>query len=159
MAQAALALGVAHRKLKFTAPNETPLGTVITAPPPEQRELFCRNGLTHFTRISGKNIRATLAEIQRQQARLERARPGSAGGRVLWRELKLAARLAALSCQYMLWQQARAAGQEDGQAAAVMSRELRRWDGEFKELWPVRNKATPGHCTPFVGWRLAELGG
>jgi hypothetical protein len=159
MAQAALALGVAHRKLKFTAPNETPLGTVITAPPPEQRELFCRNGLTHFTRISGKNIRATLAEIQRQQARLERARPGSAGGRVLWRELKLAARLAALSCQYMLWQQARAAGQEDGQAAAAMSRELRRWDGEFKELWPVRNKATPGHCTPFVGWRLAELGG
>jgi hypothetical protein len=158
VAKAALALGVAHRKLKFTAPNETPLGTVITAPPPEQRELFCRHGLKHFTRISGKNIRATLAEIKKQQARLASAQPGGADGRVLRRELGLAARLAALSCEYMLWQQERAAGKETAKLAAGIRRELRAVDRAFTDLWPVRNQAAPRHCTAFIRWRLDELG-
>ena len=159
MAQAALALGAAHRQLKFTAPNETPLGTVITAPPPEQRELFCRHGLTHFTRISGADIRATRAEIQRQLARLERTRPGGPAGRILWRELRLAARLAVQSCQYMLWQQAVAAGKKPAahKLAGELRRELRRWDREFNAVWSARNRATPRHCTPFIRWRLEEL--
>jgi len=159
VAGAALALGLAHRRLKFTAPNETPLGTVITAPPPEQRELFCRHGLSHFTRIPGRNIRATLAEIRRQLARLARARPAGPKGRIVLRELRLAARLAALSCQYMLWQQAGVAGKAAAaqKLAAPMIRELRQLDREFHALWPVRNKATPRHCTAFIRWRLEEL--
>ncbi|HKW31138.1 MAG TPA: family 20 glycosylhydrolase, partial [Verrucomicrobiae bacterium] len=45
VAEAAFKLGFAHLKLKVRAPNETPLGTVIAAPPAEERELFCRSGL------------------------------------------------------------------------------------------------------------------
>ena len=68
--------------------------------------------------------------------------------------------MAALSCQYMLWQQARAAGQTATahKLAAPMIRELRQLDREFNVLWPVRNQATPRHCTAFIRWRLAELG-
>ncbi len=159
LAAAALALGLAHRQLKLAAPNETPLGTVITAPPQEQRERFCRHGLKYFTRITGQHIRAALAEIKRQQARLECAQPGGPEGRVLGRELRLAARLAGLSCQYMLWQQTRAAGKTETakKLAAGMRRELRALDREFNDLWPVRNKATPRHCTPFIRWRLKEM--
>jgi len=158
-ARAALALGKAHRKLQFTAVNETPLGTVITAPPPAQRELFCRNGLKHFAKIPAKNIRATLAEIRKQQWILARAKPASSGGRLLARELKLAARMAALSGQYMLWQQARAAGKTlvTQKLAAQIIQELKKLDREFDTYWPLRNKATSKHCTPFLRWRLAEL--
>ncbi len=159
VAGVALALGVAHRKLGFTALNETPLGTVITAPPPEQRELFCRNGLKHFARIPAKNIRAAQAEINWQLARLARAKPATPGGRLLARELQLAARMAALSCQYMLWQQARAAGQKPAarKIAVPLIRELKKLDREFNTYWPKRNQATPRHCTPFIKWRLSEL--
>jgi hypothetical protein len=159
VAAAALALGVAHRKLHFTALNETPLGTVITAPPPDQRELFCRNGLKHFAKIPAKNIRATLAEITKQLKVLARAKPATPGGRLHARELSLAARLAALSCQYMLWQQARAAGKTSAaqELATPMIRELKKIDRDFTACWPRRNKATPKHCTPFIAWRLAEL--
>ena len=157
--KAALALGVAHRKLQFTALNETPLGTVITAPPPEQRELFCRNGLKHFAKIPAKNIRAALVEIRKQLKVLDRAQPVSSGGRLLARELQLAARMAALSCQYMLWQQARADGKDAAaqKLATPMIRELKKLDWEFDAYWPMRNQATPEHCTPFVRWRLQEL--
>ena len=109
-AKAALALGLAHRKLKFTVPNETPLGTVIAAPPPEQHELFCRNGLKHHAWISGKNIRAALKEIEKQRVVLHRAKPSSKAGNVLLHELDLAARMAAQSCRFMLWQQAAGGG-------------------------------------------------
>ncbi len=161
VARAALALGLAHQKLKFTALNETPLGTVITAPPPEQRELFCRNGLKHFAKIPAKNIRAALSEIARQQRVLAQARPAQAAGRLLARELSLAARLAALSCSYMLWQQLCAAGKNTAakKLAAPMVRELKKLDREFKAYWPLRNQATPAHCTPFLQWRLHELAG
>jgi hypothetical protein len=155
-AKAAFALGLAHRKLKFTAPNETPLGTVIAAPPPEQRELFCRNGLKHYTQISGKNIRATLKEIEKQRARLQRALAAIKTGGLLLRELDLAARMAAQSCQFMLWQQARAAGNnsETKRLARTGIRELRKLEKDFNAYWPSRNKATPLHCSAFLKWRM-----
>jgi hypothetical protein len=157
-AKAAFALGLAHRKLKFTAPNETPLGTVIAAPPPEQRELFCRNGLKHYTQISGKNIRATLKEIEKQRARLQRALAAIKTGGLLLRELDLAARMAAQSCQFMLWQQARAAGNnsETKRLARTGIRELRKLEKDFNAYWPSRNKATPLHCSAFLKWRIRD---
>src|SRR5438874_1726791 len=64
----AVRLGRVHQKLGVQAPNETPLGTVITAPPLEARELFCRNGLKWFAKIPAKKIRATLHDIEEQIA-------------------------------------------------------------------------------------------
>jgi hypothetical protein len=157
-AKAAFALGRAHRKLKFTAPNETPLGTVIAAPPLGQRELFCRNGLKHHTQISGKNIRAALKEIEKQHAVLRRAKPSNNAGNVLLLELDLAARMAAQSCQFMLWQQARAAGKdsETKRLARTSIRELRKLEKDFNAYWPLRNKATPQHCSVFLKWRIRD---
>ncbi|HKI68802.1 MAG TPA: hypothetical protein VKA67_04385, partial [Verrucomicrobiae bacterium] len=63
LANTAFALGLTHRKLGVVAPNETPLGTVIAAPPPKQQELFCRNGLKWFAKIPPEKIRTTLQEI------------------------------------------------------------------------------------------------
>jgi hypothetical protein len=51
VASSALALGFAHKKLHYCAPNVTPLGAVIAAPPPALRELFCRDGLKYYARI------------------------------------------------------------------------------------------------------------
>ena len=157
-AKAAFALGRAHRKLKFTVPNETPLGTTIAAPPPEQHELFCRNGLKHYARISGKNICTTLKEIEKQRAVLRRAKPSSKVGNVLLHELDLAARMAAQSCQFMLWQQARAAGKisESKRLARTGIRELRKLEKDFKACWPLRNKATPQRCSEFLKWRIRD---
>jgi hypothetical protein len=156
-AKAAFALGRAHRKLKFTAPNETPLGTVIAAPPPEQCELFCRNGLEHYARISGKNIRAALKEIEKQRALLKHA--GAPKAKILALELDLAARMAAQSCQFMLWQQARAAGKysETKRLARTGILELRKLEKDFNAYWPLRNKATPKHCSAFLKWRIRDL--
>jgi hypothetical protein len=157
-AKAALALGRAHRKLKFTAPNETPLGTAIAASLAGQHELFCRNGLKHHAWISGKNIRATLKEIEKQCAVLRRAKPSSKAGNVLLHELDLAARMAAQSCQFMLWQQARAAG-ENSKArhwARTGIRELQKLEKDFNAYWPTRNKATPQHCSMFLKWRIRD---
>ena len=157
-AKAAFALGWAHRKLKFTAPNETPLGTVIAAPPAEQRELFCRSGLKHYTRISGKNIRAALNEIEKQRAVLRCAKPSNKARNILLHELDLAVRMAAQSCQFMLWQQAQAAGKhsEAKRLARTGIRELRKLEKDFNAYWPLRNKATPQHCSAFLKWRIRE---
>jgi len=157
-AKAALALGRAHRKLNFTVPNETPLGSAITAPPPEQHELFCRNGLKHHAWISGKNICTTLKEIEKQRAVLRRAKPSSKAGNVLLHELDLAARMAAQSCRFMLWQQARAAGNisEAKRLARTGIRELRKLEKDFKACWPLQNKATPQHCSAFLKWRIRD---
>ena len=156
--RAALALGRTHLKLKFTVPNETPLGTVIAAPPPGQRELFCRNGLKHHARISGKNIRATLNKIEKQRVRLQRAIKANKTGGVLLRELDLAARMASESCRFMLWQQARAAGKnsEAKRLARPGIRELQKLDKDFNAYWPLRNKATPQHCSAFLKWRIRD---
>jgi hypothetical protein len=155
-AKAAFALGRAHRKLKFNAPNETPLGTVIAAPPPERRELFCRNGLKHHARISGENTRVTLKEIERQRALLKHADTSKA--KILALELDLAARMAAQSCQFMLWQQARAAGKisEAKRLARAGIRELQKLEKDFNTYWPLRNKAAPRHCSAFLKWRIRD---
>jgi hexosaminidase len=159
-AKAAFALGRAHRKLKFTVPNETPLGTAITVPPSEQRELFCRNGLKYHARISGKNIRATLKEIEKQRALLKMGRRHAVPPKtkILTLELDLAARMAAQSCQFMLWQQTLAAG-ENSKArhlARTGIRELRKLEKDFNAYWPLRNKATPQHCSAFLKWRIRD---
>ncbi len=156
--RAALALGLAHRKLKFTVPNETPVGTAIAAPPPEERELFCRNGLKHYARISGKNIRAVLKEIEKQRVRLQRAITANNSGGILLRELDLAARMAAESCRFMLWQQARAAGKtsEAKRLARKGISEMRELEKDFTACWPLRNKATPKHCSAFLKWRVQD---
>jgi len=195
IAEAAFKLGLAHRKLKVKAPNETPLGTVIAAPPLEERELFCRNGLNWFSRIPAKNIRAALKEIEKQRAALKRVwnaehrlgekrnklSTGRGGARRSARELDLAARMAAQSCRFMLWQQAvakrgrvgastlRSTATEDGprrpgaaarrpyqQLAQVGIRELRKLERDFNAYWPTRNKATPKHCTAFLRWRIED---
>ncbi|HEY4952550.1 MAG TPA: family 20 glycosylhydrolase, partial [Verrucomicrobiae bacterium] len=111
IAEAAFKLGFAHKKLGVTGPNETPLGTVIAASRPEERELFCRNGRKWFSKITAKNIYTTLKEIEKQRAVLLQAKPQSVSGKILASELDLAARLAAQSCKFMLWQQTIAAGQ------------------------------------------------
>jgi hypothetical protein len=169
LAEAAVKLGFVHTKLGVVAPNETPLGTVIAAPKPEERELFCRNGLKWFARIPKKRILATLKEINKQLAVLRSAglRPGSRGVRIETRrggdrrsilELDLAARMAAQSCQFMLWQQAMAAGNKSAakRLARTGIRELKKLEWDFNANWPLRNKATPRHCSAFLRWRMDD---
>ncbi len=115
IAGAGFKLGFAHQKLGVKALNETPLGTVIAAPKPEDRELFCRNGLKWFAKIPAKKIQAALKEIEKQRTILARAKPKSVSGKILARELDLAARMAEQSCRFMLWQQAVAAGKHQRQ--------------------------------------------
>jgi hexosaminidase len=158
IAGAGFKLGFAHRKLGVQALNETPLGTVIAAPPPEDRELFCRNGLKWFAKIPTRKITSVLAEIQKQRAVLRRAKPKSVSGKILAQELDLAARMAESSCRFMLWQQAVAAGKKSvaKQLADRGVRELRKLEKDFIAYWPLRNKATTKHCSPFLKWRIAD---
>ena len=168
IATAAFKLGFAHQKLGVKAMNETPLGTVIAAPRPEERELFCRNGLKWFARIPPKSVRATLREIEKQRAELRSAehRLGACGNQSTCRagarrsalELDLAARMAAQSCQFMLWQQAVAAGNisEAKRLARIGINELKKLEKNFNALWPSRNKATPEHCSAFLPWRMDD---
>ena len=157
-ARAGFKLGFAHQKLGVKALNETPLGTVIAAPKPEARELFCRNGLKWAAKIPAKKIRAALKEIQKQRAALRRARPNSAVGKTLAAELDLAARMAEQSCRFMLWQQAVAGGNKV--AAKKMRQsglaELRQLSRDFNQLWPRRNKGTTEKCSPFLQWRMED---
>ena len=169
IAAAAVKLGFVHQKLGVKAINETPLGAVIAAPKPEERELFCRNGLKWFARIPPKNIRATLKEIEKQRAVLTLGAPNSrsasfesatsrAGDRRSSRELDLAARMAAQSCKFMLWQQAVAAENisEAKRLARIGINELEKLEKDFNALWPLRNKATPDHCSAFLRWRMDD---
>jgi hexosaminidase len=161
VAKAAWALGMVHRKLQFTEMNSTPLGTVIAAPRPEDRELFCRNGLKCFGRIKARNIEAAAREVRKQIAVLEKARRGariSPAGLVLVRELELAARMAEQSCKFMLWQQIVARG--DSLRARQMAKgaiaDLEKLEKEFNAFWPKRNKGRTRHCSPFLQWRMAD---
>ncbi len=173
MAGAALALGLAHRKFKYEAPNLTPFGAVIAAPPPERRELVCRDGLKYYARIPEKNIRAALDEVERQRALLRAAKPATSLGKLLALELDLAARMAAQSCKFMLWQQTVAgvspkskvqspksrAGGWNSQARRMAEagiRELRDLDNDFRRYWPLRNKGTTEKCSPFLRWRMED---
>jgi hypothetical protein len=158
IAEAGFKLGFAHKKLGVNAPNETPLGSVIAAPKPDDRELFCRNGLKWFAKIPTKKIIAALKEIRRQRTTLLRAKPVSDSGKILARELDLAARMAEQSCQFMLWQQAVVAGKKlDAKKLAHKGiRELRKLEKDFKTYWSLRNQATTKHCSPFLRWRMAD---
>ena len=161
VAKAAMALGLAHRKLHFNEINLTPLGAVIAAPPSEARELFCRNGLKYFARIQAQHIQAAVRELKKQLAVLEKARRDariSPKGKTLVRELKLATRMALQSCHFMLWQQAVARG-KTSQASRIAKTgivELTKLDKDFNAFWPARNKGTPKHCSEFLQWRLAD---
>jgi hexosaminidase len=159
IAEAALKLGFAHKKLGVTGPNETPLGTVIAASKPEARELFCRNGRKWFSKITAKNIRATLKEIEKQRSVLLQAKPQTVSGKILTSELDLAARMAAQSCKFMLWQQAVAAGKksEAKLLARYGLRELQKLEKDFNADWPLRNKATARHSSTFLRWRMDDL--
>ena len=169
LARVAFKLGFVHKKLGVKAPNETPLGTVIAASKPEDRELFCRNGLKWFAKIPAQRIRAALREIEKQRAVLTEGTLNSrsasfkgaasrSGDRRSARELDLAARMAAQSCQFMLWQQAVAAGNksEAGRLARAGIRQLKQLGKDFNALWPLRNKATPKHCSAFLRWRMDD---
>jgi len=158
MAEAALALGLAHRKFDFYSPNVTPFGAVIAAPKPGTRELFCRDGLKYYGQIPEKNIRAALAEVEKQRSVLGRARPATPQGEILGVELDLAARMAAQSCHFMLWQQALAAGK--GTLARKLAQsglhELRGLDRDFRGYWPARNKGSTEKCSAFLHWRMED---
>jgi hypothetical protein len=158
IAGAGFKLGFAHQKLGVKALNETPLGTVIAAPKPEDRELFCRNGLKWFSKIPAKKIQAALKEIEKQRTILARAKPKSVSGKILTRELDLAARMAEQSCQFMLWQQSVADRKQP--AAKRLAQQgihaLRKLEKDFNSYWPLRNKATPKHCSPFLKWRTED---
>ena len=161
IARAAFELGMVHRRLGVKAPNETPLGTVIAAPPKQERELFCRNGLKWFKRIPAKHIRAALKEIEKEIAILkslgrQHAVPPTSG--ILLQELDLAARMAAQSCKFMLWQQAVASGKmsEAKHLAQAGIRGLQKLEKDFNSCWPLRNKATSKHCSPFLRWRIND---
>src|SRR2546426_1132308 len=140
------------------SPISAPLGSVIAAPRPETHELFCRDGLKYYARIPGKNIRATLAEIEKQRHILKRSRPATDAGQTLVAELDLAARMAAQSCKIMLWQQTLAAGKraEAKRLAQSGIPELRALEKDFNALWPRRNKGTTAKCSPSLRWRIAD---
>jgi hypothetical protein len=154
----ALTLGFAHLKFKYLAPNVTPFGAVIAAPLPESRELFCRDGLKYYARIPEKNIRAALEEVEAQRAQLHRSRSVHPARKLLTLELDLAARMAAQSCQIMLWQQALAAGKisRAREMAQRGIRDLRELDNEFRNYWPLRNKGTTAKCSAFLRWRIQD---
>ncbi len=151
-------LGFVHQKLGVKALNETPLGSVIAAPKPEDRELFCRNGLKWAAKIPGAKIKATLNAIEKQRAVLRRAKPQTEAAKVLALELDLAARMAAHSCKFMLWQQAVTTGKKvDARKLAQAGIcELRQLEKDFNRAWTLRNKATPKHCSPFLHWRMED---
>jgi hexosaminidase len=158
MAQAALALGLAHRKLNYYATNVTPLGAAVAAPVPKTRELMCRDGLKYYARISGKNILAAQDEVEKQRAVLHGSRPKTRAGEILSAEFDLAARMAVQSCKIMLWQQALAGGRDAlaKRLARAGIAELRELDHDFQTAWPLRNKGTTAKCSAFLRWRIED---
>jgi hexosaminidase len=158
VAKAAITLGFAHQKFDYRESNITPFGAVIAAPVPGSGELFCRSGLKYYARIKPQNIRAALAEVEKQRAVLAKIKSTTKAGLVLRMELDLAARMAAESCRIMLWQQALAVGNtgEARQLAKTGITALRRIERDFKAYWPTRNKATSAKCSPFLQWRTAD---
>lgn len=155
--KAAYALGFAHRKFKYCAPNITPFGATIAAPPPRLRELFCRDGLKYYARIPANNVQAALEEVETQISVLHRARPSDAA-KILTLELDLAARMAAQSCKFMLWQQSLAAGRASAARSMAKSAisQLRQIQTELAAYWPARNQGTPAKHWPFLKWRIED---
>jgi hypothetical protein len=131
---------------------------VIAAPPPQKRELFCRNGLKYHQWLESKRIRSAWTELGRQRAELKRARPTDAQGRLLTRELDLAARMAGESCRFMLWQQAIQHGKTSAERRLQRSgrRALKALKRDFEAYWPTRNKGTTEKCSAFLDWRIED---
>jgi len=157
-AKAALALGFAHRKFNYFEVNTTPYGAVIAAPEPRLREIFCRNGLKYYARISTTNIHAALEEVENQRATLRRAHPDSRSAGVLKMELDLAARMAAQSCKIMLWQQSLANGR-NASARSMAKKgiaELQGLEADFNAYWPMRNKGLALRHWPCLKWRMDD---
>jgi len=157
-AKALMKLGVAHRSFRYEEPNATPFGATLAAPPSEQRELFCRNGLKYYAHLLPRRIRAAWAVVEKERIRLRNSEPASAMGRLLAEELDLAARMAGESCRYLLWQKQLASG--DTQDARVTAkggiRHLESIELDFTAYWPKRNKGTPAKCAPFLSWRIDD---
>jgi hypothetical protein len=40
--------------------------------------------------------------------------------------------------------------------AQIGVRELSKLEKDFNALWPLRNKATTKHCSPFLRWRIED---
>ena len=158
LATAVRALGLAHQRFRYKAPNVTPFGAVVAAPLPRTRELTCRDGLKYYARIPEKNIRAAWDELEQNRLLLSRARPTSTSGNVLQHELSLAARMAGESCRIMLWQQALVSHRTVAieRLARAGTRELLQIDEEFRAYWPTRNKGTTATCSPFLRWRIDD---
>lgn len=157
-AKAALRMGFAHQHFRYLSPNVTPFGIVIAAPRPETRELMCRDGLKLYARIAARNIEAAFEELGKQRTALARSKPATPRARILREELDLAARMAAESCQIMLWQQALAGGKltQARQRATTGIRSLRKIKADFDAYWPLRNKGTTAKSTAFLDWRIAD---
>jgi len=157
-ARATLGLGLAHRLLKYFEPNATPLGATLAASPPAARDLFCRHGLKYFARVRAADVRAAQREVTRQRRMLAKCVPTSDTGRLLARELELAARMAEQSCQFILWQQALAAGDREQASKLARSgvRELKSVQRDLARLWAERNKGRPLSRRPFLDWRIAD---
>jgi len=149
MAKAALGLGLAHRKLDYYAGLGTPLGTAISAPVPQTRELMCRDGLKYYARIPAKNIRAAQDEVEAQRAvpvpltaadrrggsPRSRAGHGGAHGGGVMPDYAVAA-----GCG----RRQSFAGQADGQKPA--SAPCRNWTATSRAYWPLRNNGTTAKC-------------
>ncbi len=157
-AVAALMLGLVHLDFGYLEANVTPFGAVVAAPPPELRDVFCRNGLKHYARISEGNIRRALRDVEQQRKLLSLARPAGRTGKILVQELDFAARMAAHSCKYMLWQKALAAGKTSlaKKMAKQNIRELHQLDRDFNAYWPKRNKGSAETCSKFLQWRIKD---
>jgi hypothetical protein len=157
-AAAALALGQAHRVFNYFAPNVTPFGTALTAPPRKLRELVCRDGLKYYARIKAPRIQAAFEEVERQRETLGGARPTDLASGLLCAELDLAARMAGQSCCFMLWQQELAFG--NGSKANALARmggqALEDLRADFENYWPLRNKGTTAKCSTFLDWRIED---
>jgi hexosaminidase len=158
IAKAAFNLGMVYKKLDVKSVNETPLGTVVAAPKSGTRELFCRNGLKWFSKISTNRIQSALREIEKQRQILAKVKLSGKIKKNLKHELDLAARMALESCHFMLWQKKIAVGKKT--LAKKMAKDsiirLKKLEKDFNAYWPSRNKGTTMHCSSFLQWRIED---
>jgi len=158
LAACALALGMAHRHFDYYAFNITPFGCVIAAPRPEDREIFCREGLRLYARISRDCIQDALRAIEEQRSILARIKLSHRRAEMFRLELDLAALMSEESCRIMLWQQALATGRKT--LARKMAKDgikrLREIDHDYDRYWPVRNKGTTAKSSGFLKWRMED---